>query len=415
MAFQTPIGVPLTETQSNLLAQLSSLKSFLSIPDKRVMNLDKSRQISSFDYLLRLTQSTIGESFVDVMFRNFISKLFDPNSTKLEELVVKSLAKSLDANGKKISNSETNFAWLQTNVQPGLHTTFLVAKAIIAKQIITMIFGPKEKMDTSPEKQTQFLNYATCAEGLFSVSNDTSDTDGDIEFNTVQLRQRLQAGQIIFTISCQDVKISLPANIDDVFNQVINPTNTSTPPVNPAVFFDVISTHVGNETQRINSPVNNNAISKSFLQIIIEKIMNLITPAMEPHLAGALTKINSGPNGNLGLTSVDILSDPCTIRNLCGAGNESEFKKKSAFTASISNLLFAMICSIMLQLLIKEIKKLIANALAKRAKNKLQRKLEKQKQRLEILDSVQDATSAIQKSNAALETLNDIFNFDKQA
>lgn len=415
MAFQTPVGVPLTDTQENLLSQLSSLKGFLAIPEKKHRNIDKERQISTFDYLLRLTESTIGAAFVDVMLKTFISKLFDPNSNKLETFVVKSLAKSLDANGKRISNSESNLSWLQTNVQPGLHVTFLVAKAVIAKQIITMVFGPKDKMPVKNSSQDpdKLLNYATCSNSMFSVSNETSETDGDMEFNTVELKKRLEKGQVIFTISCQDVKISLPSNIDDTFDQVINNnSNPSKPPANPAIFFDVISNHVGTETQRINSPTNNNAVKKGFLQILVEKIINLITPTLEPHLAGSFAKINSGPNGNLGITSADILSNPCEIGDLCGT-DEAEFNKKSAFTSSMSNLIFAMVCSIMLQKLIKEIKKLIANALAKRAKNKLQRKLTKQRQRLEILDNAQDAASAVQKSGAALATLNDIFNFDK--
>jgi hypothetical protein len=250
---------------------------------------------------------------------------------------------------------------------------------------------------------------------MFSVSNDTSETDGDIEFNTVELKKRLEKGEVIFTISCQDVKIKLPDTIDAVFDQVIdNNLNPSKPPVNPSVFFDVVSNHVGTETQRINSPTNNNAVKKGFLQILIEKIINLITPALQPHLENSVKKINSGPNGNLGVTTSSMLSNPCELRDLCGT-DETQFKKKSAFTHTMSNLIYAMVCAIILQQLIKQIKKLIANALAKRAKNKLKRQLSKQKQRFEILESASDAISAVQKSRAALTSLDDIFNFENKA
>lgn len=416
MAFQTPIGVPLTETQERVLSQLGSLKGFLSIPDKHNKTLDKDRQISSFDYLLRLTESTIGASFIDVMLKDFISKLFDPNNDKLERFIIKSMATSLEKNGKTISNSQSNTEWLNQNVLPELKITFRVAKALIAKQIITMIFGPKQKMDSDPVKQNALLDYASCSDAMFSVSNDSSETDGDIESNLVELKKRLEKGEVQFTISCQDIKIKLPENIDGVFDNVIqNNQNLSRPPVNPAVFFDVISNHVGSETQRINEPSNSNAVKKGFLQILVEKIINLITPAIEPHIAFAITKINSGPNGNIGVTSQNMLSNPCDLRDLCGGSDEAEFQKKSAFTSKISNLIFAMVCSIMLQKLIKEIKKLIANAFAKKAKAKIQRKLEKQKQRFEILENAKEAADAIAKSRAALGSLDDIFNFDKTA
>jgi hypothetical protein len=415
MAFQTPIGVPLTETQEQVLAQLGSLKGFLSLPDKNNKFLDKERQISTFDYLLRLTEATIGAAFIDVMFREFITKLFDPNNDRLERFIVKSIAKSLDKDNKKISNSQSNEDWLNQNVLPGLRVTFLVAKALIAKQIITMIFGPKTKMSNNPVQQNVLLDYASCADAMFSVSNDTSETEGDIEFNVVELKKRLEKGEVIFTISCQDVKVKLPENIDDVFDGVIkNNQNASRPPINPVVFFDTVGNHVSNETQRINSPSNSNSVKKSFLQILVEKIINLITPSIEPHLGAAFLKINSGPNGNLGVTPQSVLSNPCEIRDLCGS-NEAQFQKKSVFMSTIMNLMFAMVCSIMLRQLIKQIKKLIANALAKKAKAKLQRKLEKQKQRAEILDSAQDVTNAAKKSSAALRILDDIFNFDKTA
>jgi hypothetical protein len=415
MAFQTPIGVPLTETQERVLAQLGSLKGFLSIPDKRNKTLDKDRQISTFDYLLRLTESTIGASFIDVMLKEFISRLFDPNNDKLETFIIKSMEASLAKNNKKISNTQSNAEWLNQNVLPELKLTFRVAKALIAKQIIIMIFGPKQKMDSDPIKQNAYLDYASCADTMLSVSNDSSETDGDIESNLVELKKRLEKGEVEFTISCQDIKIKLPENIDSTFDAVIqNNQNPSRPPQNPAIFFDVISNHVGAETQRINSPSNSNSVKKGFLQILVEKIINLITPVIDPYVAFAIKKINSGPNGDLGVTSQNMLSNPCDLRELCGS-DEVEFEKKSAFTSKISNLIFAMVCSIMLQKLIKEIKKLIANAFAKKAKAKIQRKVEKQKQRFEILENAQEAADAVAKSRAALGSLDDIFNFDKIA
>lgn len=416
MAFQTPIGVPLTETQENLLSQLSSLKGFLAIPDKKDRNVDKERQISTFDYLLRLTEATIGAAFVDVMLKTFISRLFDPSSDRLEKFVIKSMAASLKSSNKKISNTQTNEDWLNQNVLPGLRVTFLVAKAVIAKQIITMIFGPKDKMPVknSAQDPDALLSSAVCSDTMFSVSNSSSETDGDIEFNTVELKKRLEKGEVIFTISCQDVKIKLPENIFSALDQVVdNNSNPSKPPTNPAVMFDVVANHVGTETQRINSPVNNNAIKKGFTQILVEKIINLITPALEPHLNTAFNKINSGPNGNIGVSAASMLCDPCTLRDSCGS-NDASFKQKSAFTSTISNLIYAMVCAIILQQLIKQIKKLIANALARRAKNKLKRQLAKQRQRLEILDNAADAVSAVQKSRAALATMDDIFNFENK-
>jgi len=410
MAFQKPIENPLTEQQEKLLSQLSALKNSFSLKLKKPKFLDIDQQISTFDYAKKITEATLGAATMDLFLKTFIDKLFDPNSNKLEKMVLKSLAKSLDSNGKKISNSQTNQEWLLDNALIPLNIVFRVAKAQMAKRIITMMFGPKEKMSDNPAEQSVLLNYAVCSSDMFSVSNPTSDSEGDFEFNKVELRKRLEKGEMIFTISCQDVKIKLPDIILNQANDVIaNNSNPSKTKINPSIMFEQISNVVTSETQRINSQENANAVRKSFLQILVENIINLIPTAISPHLTGVMSQINSGPNGNLGVSHDDFLPSPCDVRAMC-VGSDSEFQKRTSFVSAIMNSIYAYLLSIIIQRLIKELKNLVKKYFVQKTQDRIKRKIAKQQfasnEELQKLDKAA-------KFATATKSLNDIFKFDE--
>ncbi len=179
MAFKNPVISPLNENQERLLAQLGSLKNILTLPVKKQLNIALEKQISSFDYLVRIAQATVGQAFVDILIKKFIDQIFDPNNDKLERLVLTSIAKSLDSQNKKISNNPeiSNEEWLIDNALPSLHLIFQEVKVLIVKQIIAMIFGPKEKMSHSnistanmepTPTASQILNDVVAAESMFS-------------------------------------------------------------------------------------------------------------------------------------------------------------------------------------------------------------------------------------------------------
>lgn len=433
MAFKSPVVSPLNENQERLLAQLGSLKNILTLPTRKSLNLALDKQISSFDYILRIAESTVGKAFIDILLKKFIDTVFDPNNDKLERIILVSFAKSLNKKGNKISNDPnvSNEQWLINNALPALHLIFQEVKVLIVKQIITMIFGPKKEMNygtlTQPYpvsttlNNDEILNQVLAAESMFSLSTSDGNEYGDMEYNLVQLKQQLEAGVVQFTISCQDVKIKLPENFNQEIDGMLNNIISTLPGVsgqpttgliqNPTIAFDYISNHVANETQRINTQENANASKKSWLQILLSKLFNLLMISITPFLLDLLNKINT-ENPTLNLTIIGIVSSPLELKNLEKSDPQS-FDEKSEFMKSFLNAMYALLLSILLAALIKEIKKLIKNALAKRASIRLQSKLKRLQKAREGLDATQKSIDKAVKAAEALKQFNDIFNYNQ--
>jgi hypothetical protein len=310
-----------------------------------------------------------------------------------------------------------------------LHFTFQIVKALIVKQIIAMLFGPKNKMkhvthsmvtipNPSPTVEDDILNEVVASSTMFSVSNADGNQFGDQEYNLVKLKERLEKGETVFTISCQDIKIKLPddfdSQLDSIASDVITAVGQQLGPgsgtvPNPSVAFDYISNHVGNETQRINTPENANAIRKSFLQILVESILNTIVIAITPYLATTLNKINT-ENPALNLTLIGLLSSPSELKNL-SQSDKAQFDVKSAFISSLINTMYALLISMILKALIKEIKKLVKNAIAKRAAIKLQSKFKRLSAIKAAAQKGVEAADKAQRAAEALQQFDEIFNY----
>lgn len=430
MAFKSPVVSPLNESQERLLAQLGSLKNVLTLPFKTQLKISPDKQISSFDYLLRIAQTTVGQAAIDVLLKSFIDKIFDPNNDKLERKILHSLAVSLDKQNKKISNNPdiSNEKWLIDNTLPALHLIFQEVKVLIVKQLIAMIFGPKTQMnsptsqqiqDVTPLSTDEILDNVLAAESMFSLSNSEGNQFGDMEYNMVNLKQQLEKGIVQFTISCQDIKIKIPDNvnqdIDNMLSSIIKtlPGITGEPTTgiirNPTIAFNYIENHVANELQRINSQENVNAVRKSWIQILLEKLFNLLIISITPFLKGVFDKINS-ENPTLNIAIIGIISSPLELKNLSNS-DQQQFEYKSWFMKTFLNAMYALLLSILLKFLIKEVKKLIKNAIAKRAAIKLQSKLKRMAKIKESLNTVQKNIEKAQRAAEALKEFNDIFNF----
>jgi|ERR1035437_1904162 hypothetical protein len=408
MAFQKPTSNQLTDQQSKALASLSSINGIFDF--KPHVKLSPDKQISVFDYLKRVTKATIGPAAFENFLLLFLNKLFDSQSDKLERIIISSIAKKLDSENKHISNSQTNQVWLTQNVLPGLHTSFQVSKAIIVKQIVTMMFGPKTKMAPSnqPAKQDAMLQAAVCSSGMFSTAVSSSpDDNGDVEYNTVKLKERLTAGQMIFTVSCQDIKVSLPDNILNQADQIIqNNSASAKPPINPAIIFTQIQSFINTEVQRINSQENSNAVSKGFFEILIQQLLSLITVVIQPYMSGIMTTINNGPNGHL-MTAYELNPSPCDIKTAATTQDPS-FKQKSFFASALMNGIYAFLLSTILDYLIKELKKLIKKFIAKMAQDRAKREaLKKSMAYNNALSGLDNA----QKSAEAAQPIIDIAKF----
>jgi hypothetical protein len=140
---------------------------------------------------------------------------------------------------------------------------------------------------------------------MFTTVNVASNTYGDIEYNIVQLKEQLAKGIVTFTVSCQDVKINLPEFILQSADAVINNNikvylqGTTTgggqvevPYQNPSGVLVELNGHVENETQRINSEENAAAVRKSWIRIMLDKMINLLPIVLYPILQKILDKIN---------------------------------------------------------------------------------------------------------------------------
>ena len=57
MALKIPVSSPLTEAQAELTSKIGSMKSLLSLPIDVNLNIPKSQQISTFDYLIKVMRA----------------------------------------------------------------------------------------------------------------------------------------------------------------------------------------------------------------------------------------------------------------------------------------------------------------------------------------------------------------------
>lgn len=292
----------------------------------------------------------------------------------------------------------TNLQYLNKYLLPGL----ILGKRELVKQITTMLFGPKELMSEDPEMQEKLLNSAACGEAMFSVTNNPSETDKELEFNRVQLKEQLKKGKIELFISCQKVEVSLPENFIEQFDlassEVTGVPESQRP--NPAESFTLLSNFVQNEVQAQRNAQDANQVKKSFFQLLIDKILQYISVAFStsPEIESVFSFINLelAKNGEPNISPAEFLSSPCDITNACKSGDKEEFKKKSAFSQSLIDSLYALVLSMILEKLLAELKIKIRKLIQEKAKEKIiklrKRLLEKFKA-LDSLDKVSDVAS----------------------
>ncbi len=291
-------------------------------------------------------------------------------------------------------------------------------RALVAK-IITMIFGPKEKMDNNPELQNILLNSAACGEEMFSVYNNPSIAEAELEYNKIKLRERLEKGKIELTISCQKIEISLPDNYLQEFDledsEVIGISEQDRP--NPAASFILLQNFVENELQRQRNDEDASAVRRSFLQIIIDKIIQYVGIAFvtNPQMSEVMGFINFelSKSGQAPLSAKDLCSSPCEIVNACQSNNKEEFEKKSAFSDILLNSLLALVLSLLIPRIINECKLIIQGYLTEKAKEKIAKLRLRQQKRFEQFDSITGALDKATQYKNAFENsgINEILNF----
>lgn len=427
MPLDLPINSPLTDSQAELTSKIGAMKSLLAIPSIAQKNIPKANQISPYDYMIKIL-SAMGLT-PEIVFNSFLSKIFDIGTNFLETKVIEAIAYSIAKQGIQLSPYIDNSLSIPTDItsysvsnatylRGKIPNNFLsVVKQKIAKDLVVMIFGPAtvtpNSLNSNQAEVTNLINNAICGEGLFSLSSDPWVENHDIEYNKIKLKQQLSAGTVVFEISCQQVKIQLPANPGFIFNGGGPTTTSSGVPPTPAQSLNFMLQHVNNQTQMINNETNSNKAGKSFFQILIEKLLYYISVLVQPYLPAASTfidSVNMTPAQQAQVNSLVFYYDNCAIAAASNSTNPADASKKN-FSKSLFNALLKDLLKLLLLFLIKKFKSLVLNYFAKKSTEKQRRKLEKAKLRYQTFSgTLNSSLSKIQKYESALITINGILS-----
>lgn len=417
MAIDLPINTPLTDVQGELTAKIGSMKSLLALPSVRKRNIPKENQISSYDYLNKVLES-MGLS-PEIVLNAFLTKVFD-EAGSLEVKVLNAIGDSIGEQGIQLSPYLNNptASTIDKKIYKLSNRTFInnlmpnavflqTVKQKIAKDLLVMIFGPQQvtatSLNTNQVEVDSLISNAICAEGMFALSNEPILRNQDIEFNKVKLRQQLEKGEVVYEISCQNVKIKLPEDPGFIFNGGGSFT-TSNSTISPAQGLIFSVQYVNNQVQRINNESNANKGGKKFLQILVEKLLNFMPVLIQPYLPSVFSVINAqlSSNNSPNISQSNFIFDNCSI------ANDPESNSKKEFTKSLFNALLKDLIKLLLLFVIKKFKQMVTNYFSRTAAEKQKRKLEKSKLKFKVFSNISDNADKIQKYQAALVTLNSI-------
>ena len=418
MPLDTSIISPLTESQRELNAKIGSMKSLLSLTSIKKVVVPKGQQISTYDYTSRVL-NILGFT-LEPLFLLFVEKVFDEAGDFLEKEVLRSVAASLAKKGTSLPSINTpisemtpalekryedaNFNYLRSST--AIPANFLsVAKQAIAKNLVLMIFGPKdgptaEYLNSDPAERQRLIDDAICGSFAFSMSSEPMVREEDIEYNRIALARQLERGRVMFTISCQDVHVALPADPSIIFEgggQFTIPSQSIT----PAQSLNFVVQHVGNQVQNINSEQNRASAGRSFFEIMVEKMIGYMASLVSPFLGPVFTVVNATPAGA-------IHSQDSIVYSTCDILNDPNSPQKAEFSGRLANQLYKALLSILLVFTIREFKKLIANYYAKIVIEKQRRKADKIRQKFKIFEDVADNAKKSEKYLAALRSLDPI-------
>ena len=439
MAIDISINTPLTEAQSELVGKIGSMKTLLALPKLNFTTIPRANQMSLFDYLLKILEVLgVNPTF---LFDVFIEKIVD--ETVMIEKILGVFATMSAKKGKNLQNQTTtpnpnqslrktiekeNYEYLQTKIGAEMRSFFKVMKMKIVKDLTMMIFGESTNPATNaymslpvtynsvPVNQgnTEFTKEAVCGAELFSLSNNPSVKNEDLEYNRIQLLQKMKKGEVKYKVSCQNIEITLPENPQMIFEgggPNIVP-GTPTPTQTPAQSIKMLITHVGNQVQNKNEEKNANSVSATFSKNFVEKIIQyaptIFRPIFDyvfaylPIADPSILDVQGGVSGYYGYDKSTMLSSCCDILN----EPANEEKKEMAY--NLCNVLLKILLGILLQFIIKKIKDLAVQYFARKALEKLKRKQEKLTMRFKIVNQIKDAADTAKKTAQLAEAMSSV-------
>ena len=414
----------MTDTQNELTSKVGSMKSLLALPSRKTPTIPKDQQISAFDYLLKVLK-LLGID-PQVIFSVYLTKVFDEVGF-LEDKVVSALADSFGESGYQLSpyvnnptaTSDNKKAYKASNrmyLPTVLANNFLEAgKQQMVKELMIMIFGngPAASALSSPTGNTvsDLVSNAVCGVGMFNISNDPIAKDSDLEYTRIKKRTELEKGQVIFEISCQEIKITLPDDPGFMFSSGGIVSVPGAVPPTPSQSITILNQYVGNQFQKINNEKNASSGGKSFLQHLLEMLMNYISTLVQPYLPDVFTVINAQVSPPTPFSVSDFTASNCDINNDLNnpSVTEDAKKKKKEFMRSLVNALLKDLIKLLLMYAIKYFKRFVKNYFAKKALERQKRKMAKQTMKFDqIMGKVKDAKDKIEKYQAALSTLTSV-------
>jgi len=428
MAIDISVNTPLTAVQSELAGKIGSIQSLLSLVGITFPTIPKSQQMSAYDYLLKILELMgVNPRF---LFEVFINQVLDENI--MVEKILKVFANMSAKKGKNLQSAtttanpnsatiklleETNLTFLMSKIGGPMKQAFRAAKLLMAKQLAMMIFG-KQKDQTSNDylagttdlaMQEKILAEAVCGAELFSLSNNPSIKNEDLEYNRIQLLQKIQKGQIEYKVSCQNVEVSLPDKPEFIFEGGGINTVPGSPTNNPARGISLMMDHVGNQVQNKNAEKNANSAANAFSKSVVEKLIQY-APVIFRSMFLQVFAFMSNPS-ILGITSAQQLNyygyDEATMTASCcdildDPGNEEQ----KDMATNLCNILLQLLIGILLTFLIGKIKKLAKDYFARKAVEKLKRKQEKLTRRFKIINAVGENAKKAERLKRALAVVN---------
>jgi len=433
----------LTELQSELTAKIGSMKSLLALPKIKALKIPKDQQISAVDYLFKVLD-VLGIDGKEVLNR-FLFQVLDEQSEKLEKFTLEAIANSFAVSRIQLSpyvfNSaatqsevafykEENYKYLD-NLFPN---TFLdLAKQKMVNKLMIMIFGPKEgpvaeALVPDLAEREVLVSNAVCGIGMFAISNDPQIKDSDVEYTRIKRRQELEKGQVVYEISCQDVKITLPADPNIIFQGGGVNTQAQQLPLTPFQSIQWVNEYVVSQVQKINNEKNAQKGGKTFLRILVDSIITFMTSLIQPLLPSVFTTIENAINSNNNLStpaslpSTGFVFDLCQINNLENSSvPEDEKNRRKEFIRSLLNSLLKDLIKLLLAYTIKRLKKFLKAYFAKSAEEKMKRRADRLKRKYEAvlrfqqklnknLAKIEEAKKKIETYNAAVDALSSLIN-----
>jgi hypothetical protein len=418
MSYPTSSDIQLTSEQSKVLSKLKAYANYASILPRLDFFIPRGRQIALFDYMKAVFTSIGKRNVFENILEQFLLTLFSFGSNILERKTMEGLAASFDKQKIVLSKQKdlggryiysldnglnpSNLDFLNREVLP----FFQLSKDVILAEIMALIFGPPSNIKKFNPTLTdeQAAEYAACGSSLYTISNLPNQGVGDIEAKRANLLKQIKRGGISFDISCQEVIIKLPDNyIQTFFGGNVN-LNSPNPNFNPSVTFQRLQNYVETEVARQNIPENQTSAAKSFRENFIERLLNLITFSIINQLGIVYTRIYSKTTPVQNLIAQDITNvlsnqingilpterlvpqleleqfistNPCQVYNvgirIKNGENVGEDNKYMIFAQILINAILGILISLILQKLLKEVKLLIKNVIAKKSKDLAER------------------------------------------